>query len=172
MTSRFMQIFSLKTSLDKLCENMVFRLPVFPRIRTESAIISLYGGRRFSENPCSRAFHAVHTTSNNTDQYLPHFLHNWDVSSNQIINLGSGPEIEDLQICRSITTSIISKLSFMNAGTHIIFLKWLWLHFMRWYDVSLFYFILKFWKVNWGINITAYVLFKKTRRWMGQKGFI
>ena len=140
---------------------MVFRLPVFPRIRTESAIISLYGGRRFSENPCSRAFHAMHTTNNNTDQYLPHFLHNWDVSSNQIINLGSGPEIEDLQICRSITTSIISKLSFMNAGTHIIFLKWLWLHFMRWCDVSLFYFIVKFWKMNWGINITTYVLFKK-----------
>ena len=165
-----MQVFSLKTSLDKLCKNTVFHVPVFPRIRTESAIISLYSRIRVSENPCSRVFHAMHTTNNNIDPYLPHFLHNWDVSSNQIINLGSGPEIEDLQICRSITTSIISKLSFMNADTHIIFLKWLWLHFMRWYDVSLFYFIVKFWKMNWGINITAYVLFKKREGEWVKKG--
>ena len=52
------------------------------------------------------------------------FCSNWGVCSNQIINLVSGPEIEALQIRRSITTStIISKLSFMNADTHKIFLK-------------------------------------------------
>ena len=56
--------------------------------------------------------------------YIYHiFCDNWDVSSKQIIDLGSGPEIEVLQIHRSITTSTISKLSFMNADTHIIFLK-------------------------------------------------
>ena len=51
------------------------------------------------------------------------FFSNWDVTSNQIINLGPGPETQALQIRRSITTSTISKLSFMNADTHIIFLK-------------------------------------------------
>ena len=51
------------------------------------------------------------------------FCSNWEVSSNQIINLGSGPEIEALQIRRSITTSTISKLSFVNADIHKIFLK-------------------------------------------------
>ena len=30
-----MQTFSLKTSLDKLCENKGFHLPVFPRTRTK-----------------------------------------------------------------------------------------------------------------------------------------
>ena len=70
----FMQIFSVKTSLDKLCENTVFHLPVFPRIRTESAVMSLYCGIRVSENPASRVFHAVHITNNNIDPYLPHFV--------------------------------------------------------------------------------------------------
>ena len=69
-----MQIFSLKISLDKLCENMGFHVPAFSRIRIESAIMSLYG----SENPYSRIFHAVHIlhdiTNNNIDSYLPHFL--------------------------------------------------------------------------------------------------
>ena len=51
------------------------------------------------------------------------FCINWDISSNQIINLGSGPEIHTLQIRNSITTSTISKLSFMNADIHIILLK-------------------------------------------------
>ena len=51
------------------------------------------------------------------------FWSNWDVSNNQIINLGSSAEIEVLQIRRSITTSTISKLRFVNADTHIIFLK-------------------------------------------------
>ena len=74
MTSRFMQIFSLKTRLDKLCENIVFHLPIFPRIRAESVIMSLYGRIRVSENLYSRVFHAVHITNNNIDPYLPHFL--------------------------------------------------------------------------------------------------
>ena len=51
-----------------------FHLPVFSRIRIESAIMSLYG----SEKPDSRVFHAVHIpddiTKNNIDPYLPHFL--------------------------------------------------------------------------------------------------
>ena len=51
------------------------------------------------------------------------FSSNLDVSSNQIFNLVSGPEIEALQIRRPITTSTISKFSFMNPDTHIIFLK-------------------------------------------------
>ena len=69
-----MQIFSLKTSLNKLYENKVFQLPVIPRIRTESAIMPLYGRIWVSENPYSRVFHAVHITNNNIDPYLPHFL--------------------------------------------------------------------------------------------------
>ena len=69
-----MQIFSLKTSLNKLSKNTVFHLPVHPRIRTESAIMSLYGRIRVSEKPYSRVFHAVHITNNNNDPYLPHFL--------------------------------------------------------------------------------------------------
>ena len=51
------------------------------------------------------------------------FCSNWDVSTNQIFHLGSGPEIEALQIRRSNTTFSISKLSFMNGDTHIIFLQ-------------------------------------------------
>ena len=51
------------------------------------------------------------------------FSSNWNVSSNQIIKVESGPEIEALQIRRWITTSTISKLSFMNADTRIIFVK-------------------------------------------------
>ena len=72
MTSMFMQMFSAKTSLDKLRE-YGFSLTVFPRIRTESAIMSLYGGIR-SVKPDSRVFHAVHITNNNIDPNLPHFV--------------------------------------------------------------------------------------------------
>ena len=69
-------MFLLKTSLDKLCKNTVFHLPVFSHItiRTKSAIMPLYGGIRVSENPYSRVFHAVHITNNNIDSYLPHFM--------------------------------------------------------------------------------------------------
>ena len=74
MTSRFMQIFLLKISLDKLCENTSFHVPAFSRMRAESAIMSLYGRIRVSEDPYTRVFHAVHTTNNNIDPYLPHFL--------------------------------------------------------------------------------------------------
>ena len=35
MASRFMEIFLLKTLLDKLCKNTGFHLPVFFRTRTE-----------------------------------------------------------------------------------------------------------------------------------------
>ena len=51
------------------------------------------------------------------------FCSNWDISSNHIINLESGREIEALQIRRSINISTIRKLSFMNGDTHAIFFK-------------------------------------------------
>ena len=74
MTSRFTQIFLSKTSLDKLCENTAFQLPALSRMRTESAIISLYVKIWVSENPYSRVFHTMHITNNNINPYLPHFL--------------------------------------------------------------------------------------------------
>ena len=74
MISRFMQIFSLKTSLNTLCKNTVFHLPAHPRIMIESAIMSLYGRIRVSEKPYYRVFYAVHIANNNNDPYLPHFL--------------------------------------------------------------------------------------------------
>ena len=74
MTSRFMQIFSLKISLDKLYENTGFYLPIFCCMRTESVIMSLYDIVQVSENPYFPVFHAVHITKNNTDPYLAHFL--------------------------------------------------------------------------------------------------
>ena len=61
--------------MDKLCQNTAFYLPVFSRMRTESAIMSLlYGRIQVSENSYSRVFHAVHITNKNIDPHLPHFL--------------------------------------------------------------------------------------------------
>ena len=74
MTSRFMQIFSLKTSLDNLCENTEFHLPVFSRMRTESATMFLYGRIRVGENPYSHVFHEMYIANKNIGLCLPHFL--------------------------------------------------------------------------------------------------
>ena len=46
-------------TMDKICKNMGFHRPVFSSIRTESAILSLYGRIRASENPYSHIFYAV-----------------------------------------------------------------------------------------------------------------
>ena len=123
MTYRFMQIFSLQISLHKLCKNMGFHLPY-----------SHVSGQNLRLYPCTAEYGSVKTrilayfiqcilqTIILTNIYQI-FCSICDVSSNQIINLGSCPQIEALQIRRSITTSSISKLSFMNADTHTIFLK-------------------------------------------------
>ena len=125
MAFRFTQIFSLKTSLHKICENTGSHLPVFSRIKTESAIMSLcqntgqwmpeYGSVKIRILAYFMKY--ISQTIILTHVYLI-FCSNWDVCSKQIINLGSGSEIKALQFCRRITTFTITKLSFMNADTH------------------------------------------------------
>ena len=73
MQCRYMQIFSSKTSLDKLCENTGFHLPIVSCMRTESAIMPLYGRIRVSENLYSCVFHAVDITKNNIDPIFTTF---------------------------------------------------------------------------------------------------
>ena len=48
-----------KFALHKICENTGFQWPVFSRIRTKSAMFSLYGRIRATENPYSSIFYAV-----------------------------------------------------------------------------------------------------------------
>ena len=48
-----------KYSVHQICENMDFHWPVFSRIKTESAILSIYGRIQVSENPYSRIFYPV-----------------------------------------------------------------------------------------------------------------
>ena len=67
-----MEIFLLKTSLDKLCKNTGFTYRILPY--KDRIIMSLYGRIWVSENPYSRLFHVLHITDNNIDPHLTHFL--------------------------------------------------------------------------------------------------
>ena len=122
MTSMFMQMFSVKRSLDKLRE-YGFSLT---RILPYKGRICDYVLIRWNTGQWNRILEFFMQCISQTiilTQIYHILCSNWDVTSNQIINLRSSPEIQALQIRRLITTSTISKLSFMNADTHIIFLK-------------------------------------------------